>query len=343
MQRRLGVGLGVALTLLVGLSPAQAQISAETPPEELVLHIRRKPLDGDTPRAIQILLDGKEPGAVLGPVLDGLSKAKKVHGRAALVGAALAQGDRSALQEGWGFLSGDDDSLRYYTLLGLQYGEPVAEIHEKLGEVVAKAGGEAKPVANLVKASWDEKTRGSGVGTFLFLLVLCGVGGLGYVLTLVKDVDLLKGKVVKWTNSPPERDRILKELRAEEESPLPKLVTYLDKDMTSDEMAGLLDLISNFDEPLTHQKLKEFSSHQHDLVKGAAIQSMARLSGDQWVQELARFLEEGDETQSGFAAKALAERKAIEYLPRLQELHGTAQGATKDFYREAIERLTPKS
>jgi hypothetical protein len=128
-----------------------------------------------------------------------------------------------------------------------------------------------------------------------------------------------------------------------EESPASKLVAYLDHNLISDELAGLLDLLSHFDEPVVHAKIRQHVRHEHDLVKGAAVLAMANLSGDQWDEELGKLLMDGDPTQSGFAAKAIATRKTMRFLPQIQELHKTATGATKDFYREAIERMAPRA
>lgn len=335
----LSVLLGAASTGLGQLSPGQ-------PPADYADLIYRKALSDEAFVAQKYLCEGPEAAKGVPAILEAYERSvQKGRGQAQalLAGAAIANGDRGLIQPALDMLTGGDDDLRARVLAPLAAAPPIPEVHARIDEIVEKSGAAVRPQAQAVKAAWDAKTAGSGVGTLFALIGLCLAAGVGWVAKLASNVDLLKGKVIDWTANPLGRDAALKELKAQPEPVLPKLIGYFEKGLTPSEVAGLVDMISNWDEPASHEQIRKYTSARHDLVKGAAVLARANFAGDQWEAELVQLLKDGDDTQSGAAAKALAERKAIQHIDAIRAKHDAAVGPVKDLFRDALERLAPKS
>jgi len=220
--------------------------------------------------------------------------------------------------------------------------DPIPEIHQRLDKVleVAKA---SRPALEAIQADWDSRTQGSGVGIFLALLGLTVAIGLAKVARMATNVDMTKATILKWTHTPTDRDFVLRDLKNQEEPALPQLMPYLDDgSLTPSEVAGLIDLVSNWDEPVVHARVLEALRIKHDLVKGAAVLAMARFEGSRWDEQLAELLEQDDPAIAGNAAKALAERKATSMIPKIRSRFDASTGALKEAFRDALERLEPK-
>lgn len=352
------------LRLLMALAlalPSVAQVADDLSSAEYLEIIKKKALADDGLQAqkkiLEVVTAPKKRKALTKEVweLYDLSKSRSRPYVQALCGGLLLVLDPGPVTADAvsRLLNGDDDQrLRWLNLAeGI---EPIDAIHEKLPEVLTRCGPEAKPKVQKVHDAWVTAKQGSGLTTFFALIVLCVVAGAGYTAKLAASVDPMKLVLVKYIEESPERERIIRDLKVREagdpeqkieaEGPMaPKLVEYLEKFYTPGEVATILEMVSHWDEPVVHEKLKLYASAKVDLVKTAAVAGMANMAGDQWNQELVQLLEDGDEIQSAAAARALAERKATDEIPRIQRLFESAGGSLREAYKDALERLAPKS
>ncbi len=346
-RARVGSLLGL---LLIGLScvvSVPAQVAEGQPPAAYLKIMVEKPVSGDAMMSQAFLLRSppnvkEEAKGLLRQTMEKGKDELEEETKALLMGALLGLGDR------WPIENGVVDRLRtapplqkVAILSGAQYGPSQPELEALLPELMASPDAGVAPAAQAMKAAWDRAAAGGGsVLTFLVLILLTVVGGLVYAASFATQLDPLKGKIQDWTNKPATREDILKEVRAVEDA-IGKLLGYFsDKTLVSAEIAGLLDMLSHFDEPRVHAKLREMSGAKTPAIRSAAIQSMYRLAAPEWEAELLKFLTNGDEIAQYAAAKALAERGSVSALPILQERFDAAiPGSVKDGLGDAIERL----
>jgi hypothetical protein len=347
----------LALTLVL---PCFGQVEDDLHPDAYMEIIKKKANSGEALQAqVKLLAAVTAPKkrAKLIPQVKGLYDMSKAKSRVYI--QATCGGILLVLEPGYvtadavsRLLNGDDDQRLRWLNLAADL-EPIDAIHEKLPEVLAKCGPKAKPRVQRVFDAWVSAKQGSGLGTFFALIALCLVAGAGYTVKLATTVDPLKLTLVKYIEESPERERIIRDLKVREagdeeqkieaEGPMaPRLVPYLEKFYTPNEVATVLELLSHWDVPEVHEKLKLYATATVDLVKTAAIAAMANMKGDEWNQELVKLLEDGDEIQSAAAARALAERQATDEVPRIQRLFENAGGSLREAYKDALERLAPR-
>lgn len=296
--------------------------------------------------AAQAHLMDTDAATALPLALAAVDRARGDVGRAALLGATLGMGDRTRLADALGVLDGPSNEQAQALMAPLVRTGLIPEVEARLPLLKVRLTGPAAPFVDALETHYYNIHHsgfwGSGLGLFLVILLLAVLGGAGYVVSLAGKFDSLKGKIQDWTDKPPGRDKMLKDLRETMPDVATKLIPYLeDRSLSAAEMAGLIEMLAHFDLPEVHEALAPKVESKNKLIKGAAILAMAKFKGDIWPQELVRLLQEGDEIAKFAAAKALAERGDKSKIPLLQQLHdATPLGSVKDALRDAIDRLT---
>lgn len=340
-SRAFSVLISVLLTGLCLVGPGYAQVAADQPPEAYVSVITQDPESSDAYTA-QAYLAQLEAAAALPAIQGALAGDVPEDAKLLLTGAGAALGDAALAGRVATILKSGQTRERFLVLNGLRYTRlSMPDLVPLVDPLQQDPDGQVASAAKATKARLDELGAGSGLGTFLLLILVTVLGGLGYVATLATQLDPLRGKVLDWTAKPMDRDDILKELR-EEENVVERLLAYFDdKALTSSEVAGLLDLVAHFDEKPVHEKISDFAENaSSDALRSAAIQAIQHLKDPGWSDVLAQFLAEGDEIAKYAAAKAIAERGDVQFMDLLKAKEKEAvPGSVKDGLRDAIERL----
>lgn len=345
--RRRGFARAAALAWLCAAAVV-AGVQPGASPETYLKVFEKNPLSPDAILSQRYLFE-KIPEAEraawvakLRPSYEKFQSKGRPYVQACFGGVLLALGDPGATADALGpALNGDDNQRgRWLALLAEDAVNP--KLYEHLPAIAAKAGEPLKGRLMKIHGAWAEAQRGTGAGTLLGLLLLSAFAGLVYMTSLVSNLDPVRTKILAWTNDPTQRDKMLRAMKEDGEITAAKLAEHFDDRLTAAETAGLLDLIARFDDPVTHEKVKQYADSEVDLVKQAAVSAMEHLPGPAWTQTLMRLLQEGDELQSGAAARALAERKDMEALPVIQAKMDAASGGLQGIYRDALERIQPK-
>lgn len=338
LRARLALG---ALLLAAGSLPAQdvaAHVQtilggpATPQASDAALALASNPDRAAALAAIQEAWEGRPPSGVAAARLAGAAVALGAEHLDEAVSQLLAQGT---------------DAEKLAALAPLARAQVV---RPKVAAAVAKLATDPSP--EVVRAAALAQSHLEGLGSssslwfFLGLLVLAAGGAFWYLSGTVDEAgvtsDMLVGWVDEWGAKPGERPAILERIRAQVEEPVPRFLELFagPTRLTTLQVIAMLDLLSHFDVDPVHEKLYEFSTHQDDELRKAAILAMHRLGDQAWVGVLADFVQGEDDVARYAGATALARRGAVDQLPLLrQEVERTRLGSVRDGIMAAIEKL----
>lgn len=332
----LAAGLSLAATLRAQAPAAQVQVILASPTSPAAVD------------ATLALATSEDRQAALAAIQEAW-KASPPAGVAAarLAGAAVALGAEHLDEAVSQLLAQSPDVEKLAALAPLARAQVV---RPRVAEAVAALREDPSPeVAQAARIAHDHlQSLGatSGLVFFLGLILLAGGAAFWHFSKSLDESGItseaLVGFVDEWGAKPRERTALLARIREEVADADVRLLGLFQADtrLARNQVITLLDLLSHFDIDPVHEKLYEFSTHQDDEVRKAAILAMHRLGDDAWVGVLAEFVRGEDEVARYAGATALARRGAVDQLPMLrEEIERTRLGSVRDGMLEAIEKL----